>query len=115
VSIIAIDPSAAFPSEGARAAAVEAAKQTKGTTVGYVMVVLGDGFWASAIRGVLTTQAYLSRVDHPKKVVRHEEEAVDWAIEAVQEEPQKYRKVLLDALAEMKHAPVTSPSSSRAP
>jgi hypothetical protein len=108
-SIVAVDPTSTFPSEATRRAALEVSRETNSLAVGLAIVILGDGFWASAIRGVVTTLTSLSAANTTaRKVVRYEEEAVDWAIETIGESPQKYRAVLLAALNELKPA-VTAP------
>jgi hypothetical protein len=102
VSIVAVDPSTTFPSEATRRAAVEVTRKTRPKTLGHVVIVLGDGFWASAFRGVLTTMTSLNQSTYPKTVVRHEEEGVEWAIDTLGESKTKYRNVLLAGLAELK-------------
>jgi hypothetical protein len=84
-----------------------------------VLIVLGEGLWASAIRGVMTTITSLSGASHPRRVVRYEEEGIDWVLETMGESAPKYRQTLLDALAQLK-PPATAPSpvassSSRPP
>jgi hypothetical protein len=115
VSIIVIDPTSAFPSEETRRAALEVTRKTTAQTVAQVMVVLGDGFWASAIRGVLTTLGSLSQTTHTRKIVRYEEDAVETAIELLGESPPKYRTVLLAALAQLKPLATSPPTSSKSP
>ena len=115
ISIVAVDPTSTFPSEETRRAAAEATRKTSSHTVAHVMIVLGDGFWASAIRGVLTTHASLTPASFPRKVVRYEEEGVDWAIEAAGESVQKYHSILLAALAQLKAAATSPPPFSKAP
>ena len=112
-SIIVIDPTSTFPSEATRRAALEATRKTSANTAAQLMVVLGDGFWASAIRGILMTIGSLSQTTYTRKVLRYEEEAVDSAIEAIGESSQKYRTVLLSSLAQLKSA--APPSSSNSP
>ena len=114
-SIVAVDPTATFPSEETRRMALRVSRQTSDQTVALAMVVLGDGFWASAIRSVLMTLTSLSPTDtaHPRKVVRHEEEGVDWVIEVFGESPQKYRSALLTALSQLRPAVMSSPSPKR--
>jgi hypothetical protein len=73
VSIVAVDPSSGFPSDEARRAALEITRLTDTKTVAVAVIVLGDGFWASAIRGVLTTLGFLGHHTYPRKVCRHEE------------------------------------------
>ena len=102
ISIVAVDPTATFPSEATRRAAVEVTRKTRPQTLGHVVIVLGDGFWASAFRGVLTTMTSLNQSTYPKTVVRYEEEGVDWAIETLVESKSKYRAVLLAGLDELK-------------
>jgi len=102
VSIVALDPTSSFPSEATRRAALEVTRKTRPETLGHVVIVLGDGFWASAFRGVLTTLSSLNQSTYPKTVVRHEEAGVDWAIQTLGESPQKYRSALLAGLAVLK-------------
>ena len=40
------------------------------------LIVLGAGFWASAIRGVMTTISSLRAASHLRKLVRYEQESV---------------------------------------
>src|SRR5688572_8174174 len=116
VSIVALDPTSAFPSEETRRAALDITRQTNTKTLAVSLIVLGDGFWASAIRGVITTLASLSLPTHPRKIFRYEEEGVDWAIESIAESPQKYRTPLLAALAALRSAATSPPPSpSKAP
>ena len=116
-SIVAIDPTFTFPSEETRRAALQVSRQTSEQKMALTLIILGDGFWASAIRGVVTTLTSLSPTtsEHPRKVVRHEEEGVDWVIEAIGESPEKYRSPLLAALAQLKPAVTAPPPSSKSP
>lgn len=106
-SIIAVDATTTFPSEATRRASLEVARKTSHQTLGQVLIVLGEGFWASAIRGVMTTISSLTAATHPRKVVRHEEEGVDWVLELMGESAPRYRQILLDALAELKSSAST--------
>ena len=115
VSIVVIDPSSGFPSEETRRVALEVTRFTNPQTVAVAVIVLGDGFWASAIRGVLTTLGFLGKPTHPRKIFRYEEEGVDWAIESIAESPEKYRSNLLAALAQLRPAATTPPPTSKAP
>jgi hypothetical protein len=101
-SIVAVDPTAAFPTEETRRVALEVTRQANAQTRCHVLVVLGDGFWASAVRGIMMTISSLTAVTHPRRVVRYEEEGVDWVIETVGESRSKYRQLLLKSLAELK-------------
>jgi hypothetical protein len=113
-AIVVIDPTTAFPSEEARRVMLEATRKTSSQTLAHTLVVLGDGFWASAVRGIMVTIASLSNSSHPRKVVRYEEEGVDWIIEMAKESPSKYRSLLLTALSQLK-AEVTGPLLSKPP
>jgi hypothetical protein len=113
VSIVAVDPTSTFPSEETRRVALDVTRQTSAQTLALAVIVMGDGFWASAIRGVLTTLASLGQTNHPRKVARQEEEGVEWAIEAIGESPQKYRAPLLAALAQLKPATMPAETSSK--
>ena len=115
VSLIAVDPSSGFPSEETRRAMLEVTRFTNSTTVSVAVVILGDGFWASALRGVLTTLGFLGQPTHPRKAFRYEEEGVDWAIESIAESPEKYRSPLLAALAQLRPAASSPPPTSKAP
>jgi len=117
VSIIAVDPNSGFPSEETRRAALEVTRFTNSTTLSVSIIILGDGFWASAIRGVLTTLGFLGQPTHPRKVFRYEEEGVDWAIESIAESPQRYRSLLLAALEQLRPAATSPPPAptSKAP
>ena len=116
ISIILVDPTASFPSEATRRAALEVTRKTSATTSAMIMVVMGDGFWASAIRGMLMTIGSLSQTTYMRKFLRYEEEAVDMAIDCIGESTIKYRALLLSSLAQMK-AVATSPppASSKTP
>jgi len=116
ISIILVDPTASFPSEATRRAALEVTRKTSATTSAMIMVVMGDGFWASAIRGMLMTIGSLSQTTYMRKFLRYEEEAVDTAIDCIGESTIKYRALLLSSLAQMK-AVATSlpPASSKTP
>lgn len=115
ISLVAIDPTAVFPSEATRRAAVEVTRQTRPKTLGHVVIVLGDGFWASAFRGALTTMNSLNQTTYPKSVVRSEEEGVDWAIETLGESKQKFRSILLAGLSELKPGGAPKPFSTMQP
>jgi hypothetical protein len=116
-SIVAIDPTSTFPSEATRRAAIQVSRDTNHQALGLAIIILGDGFWASAIRGVFTTLASLSPTSsaHPRKVVRYEEEGVDWVIDILKESPQKYRAALLAALNQLKPTATAPPESSKEP
>jgi len=117
VSVVAIDSTNSLPSEATRRASVEVTKKTRLQTLGVVIIVLGDGFWASAFRGVMTAVNLLNQATYPRTVVRYEEEGVDWAIETSGERNPRYRSALLAALAELRpivvaHGPsMTVPTS----
>ncbi|MET0591892.1 MAG: hypothetical protein ABW133_04285 [Polyangiaceae bacterium] len=113
VSIVVVDPTSAFPSEETRRAALDATRRTRALTAGHVVIVAGDGFWASAIRGVLTTLAALAQTSFPRKVVRYEDEGIDAAIEMLGEPVIKYRAPLLAALSYLKGAGSQPPPSSK--
>lgn len=112
VSIIAVDPTSSFPSEATRRAALEVTRKTKPQSLGQVVIVLGDGFWASAFRGILTTLTSLNQTTYPKTVVRYEEEGVDWAIERLGESLPRYRSALLAGLVQLKAGNTAPPPSS---
>jgi len=115
-SIVAVDSTTTFPSEATRRTALDVTRKTGPLTLAHALIVLGDGFWASAMRGVMTTIWSLTSATHPRKVVRQEAEGVDWVIETVGESGPKYRQALLTALAQLKEgatAPTSAPSSSR--
>jgi hypothetical protein len=101
-SIVAVDPTTSFPSEETRRTAVEITRKTGNQTLADTLVILGDGFWASAMRGVMTTIWSLNSSNHPRKVLRQEADAVDWVIETVQESAPKYRQPLLSALGQLR-------------
>ena len=113
-AIVVIDPTTAFPSEEARRVMLEATRKTSAQTLAHTLVVLGDGFWASAVRGVMMTISSLTNSSHPRKVVRYEEEGVDWLIEMAKESSSKYRPLLLAALSQLK-ADVATPALSKPP
>jgi hypothetical protein len=113
VSIVAVDPTSSFPSEDTRRAALEVTRVTNPNTVAVSLIVLGDGFWASAIRGVLTTLEFLGQPTHPRKVFRHEADGVVWGIESIGESPQRYRASLLGALTHLKSAVTSPPPTSK--
>jgi hypothetical protein len=112
VSIIVIDPTASFPSEATRRAALEVTRKTSATTSAMIMVVMGDGFWASAIRGMLMTIGSLSQTTYTRKILRYEEEAVDTAIDCIGESSTKYRALLLSSLAQLKSMVASPPPAS---
>jgi hypothetical protein len=119
-SIVAVDPSATFPSEATRRTALEITRGTAPVTLAHALIILGDGFWASAMRGVMTTIWSLNAANHPRKVVRQEEEGVEWAIEAIGESTQKYRQALLSGMSQLRAnatipPPAAPPSSSSRP
>jgi hypothetical protein len=103
-SIVAVSPSVTFPSEATRRAAAEVSRATTGEVASHVLILLGDGFWASAIRGVMTTLTSLSSSTHPKNVVGSEEAGVRWTLETLGEPVHKYEKALLDAFQQMDSA-----------
>lgn len=113
VSIVVVDPTSAFPSEETRRAALDATRRTRALTAGHVVIVAGDGFWASAIRGVLTTLAALAQTSFPRKVVRYEEEGIEAAIDMLGEPSVRYRAPLLFALSYLKSTGSQPPPSSK--
>jgi hypothetical protein len=108
-SIVAVDPTTSFPSEEMRRAALEVTRQTNAQTRCHVLIVLGDGFWASAVRGIMMTISSLTAATHPRRVVRYEEEGVDWVIGTLGESPSKYRQLLLTSLAELRPGATVPP------
>lgn len=115
VSIVAVDPTAVFPSEATRRVASEVTRKTAHQTAVNATIVLGDGFWASAVRGILTTFTSIVPAQHPRKVFRHEEDGVAWALEATGEPASKYLQLVLASLTELKtgaSAPPTRPPAS---
>jgi hypothetical protein len=113
-SIVAVDPATSFPSDEMRQAVVEVTRKTNAHTRAHVLIVLGDGFWASAVRGIMMTLSSLTAATHARKIVRLEEEGVDWAIEAIGESVPKYHQLLLASLGQLK-AGVTVPPLSPKP
>jgi hypothetical protein len=101
-SVVVVEASSAFPSEETRRVSVETMRDTNDRVAANVLILLGDGFWASALRGVITTMNSLSAAAYPKKVVRHEAEGVRWITESLGESVEKYEPVLLAALAQLK-------------
>ena len=110
-SIVAVDPTTTFPSEETRRAALEVTRQTNAQTRCHVLIVLGDGFWASAVRGIMMTITSLTAATHPRKVVRYEEEGVDWVIDTLGESPSKYRQLILTSLAGLKQGAAVPPKA----
>jgi hypothetical protein len=108
-TIVLIDPTVTFPSEETRREALEITRKTGAQTAAQALVILGDGFWASAMRGVMTTIWSLNAVKRPRKVVRHEEEGVDWVIETIGESSQKYRQLLLTSLVQLRAGATVPP------
>jgi hypothetical protein len=113
-SLVAVDPTATFPSEATRRAFLDVMRKTSAQTLAHVLIVLGDGFWASAVRGTMMTIASLSPGTYPRKVVRYEEEAVDWILEPMGESKPIYRAALLAGLAQLK-AGETEPRQASKP
>jgi hypothetical protein len=114
-SIVAIEPTSGFPSEEVRRVAVNVSRETSSHTLALAIVVLGDGFWASAIRGVVTTLNSLTKSSNPRKVTRYEHEAVEWAISTLGESSQQYQGLLLSALEQLKPAASAPPPPSTVP
>jgi hypothetical protein len=117
-SIVAVDPTATFPSEATRRTALEITRTTGSKTLAHALIVHGDGFWASAMRGVMTTIWSLNFANRPRKVVRDDGEGVDWVVETVGESVPKYRQALLSALGQLRAGvtiPPTAPVSSSRP
>jgi len=110
-SIVAVDSTTSFPSEETRRAALEVTRRTSPLTLAHALIVLGDGFWSSAMRGAMTTIWSLTSATHPRKVVRQEAEGVEWVIKMVGESASKYRQPLLTALAQLKVGATVPPSS----
>jgi hypothetical protein len=109
VSVIAIHTTTSLPSDETRRAMLEAMRLAIPKTLSISIVVLGDGFWASAIRGVFTTLGLFTHAPYPRQVFCDEEEAVDWAIGSIGESPVKYRAALLDGLSQLKPAATSPP------
>jgi hypothetical protein len=110
-SIVAVDPTATFPSEETRRVALEVTRKTGSKTLAHALIVLGDGFWSSAMRGVITTIWSLTSVSHPRKVLRQEEEGVDWVLETVGESAPRYRHVLLAGLVQLRPGATLPPAA----
>jgi hypothetical protein len=112
-SIVAIDSTVAFPSEEIRRVAAEVSRKTSLQTSAQATIVLGDGFWASAVRGIMTTLTSVVPAQYPRRVFRREEEAVDWTITVLGESVPKYRPLLLAGLTQLKAGlVVSSPEAS---
>jgi hypothetical protein len=50
----------------------------------------------------MTTIWSLTSVNHPRKVLRQEEEGVDWVLETVGESAPRYRHLLLAGLVQLR-------------
>lgn len=101
-AIIVVDPETGMPTDDAvRKTAVDVMKKTQPNVRASVTAFRGDGFWASAMRGVLTTFDLLASSKSRQKTARTESEAVDWMLAELSDVPPTYRSVLLDALASM--------------
>jgi hypothetical protein len=104
-SMVIMDPATSIPEEGARRVAVELASKMTEQVAASATIVLGEGFWASAMRGVLTTTLLLAKFrQHPNRVFGDELEGLEWVITALNEPVELYRQPLLDALAQMRTA-----------
>lgn len=53
--------------EAERKRAAEVAQELAGVTIAHPNVVLGSGFWAAAVRGVISASYLLSRASYPNK------------------------------------------------
>jgi hypothetical protein len=119
ISLVAVDPTTSFPSEPTRHAAAEVTRKTAEQTSAQATIILGDGFWASAVRGILNTFNSVTPARHPRNVFRHEEEAVEWIINTVGESTVTYRAAVLSGLHQLKTSVVVSapspPESSQVP
>jgi hypothetical protein len=114
-SIVTVDPTATFPSEETRRTALDITRGTAPQTRAHALIILGDGFWASAMRGVMTTIWSLNAANHPRKVVRQEDEGVDWVIGTIGESVPKYRQLLLSSLAQLRAGATIPPAPSSSP
>lgn len=100
--MVVLDPITGLPTgDDVRKTAVDVLKKTQKHVLASATAFLGDDFWASALRGVLTTLDVLAGSAKPQKTFRTPEQAVDWALAELGEPPCFYRSALLDALASM--------------
>lgn len=74
--IVILPPHLRLPSEDERARMHEFYRVHRFKAVAFV--VLGDGFWASAVRGVLTALKLVGNRDYPTHVLRSGHAAVAW-------------------------------------
>jgi hypothetical protein len=102
--IVVIEPTAEIPNEETRRAAAEAARSISEHLQAAAIVVLGDGFWASAMRGLITALGLMTAQRYPQRSFRYESEAVDWILQVLNEPAHAYRQPLLDSLASMQAA-----------
>jgi hypothetical protein len=100
-SIMVADPTSRLPPEEVREASATVTRKTKATVRASATIMLGEGFWASAVRGYLATLQLMSPSGYPKKIFRYEDEGVDWTIKCAEASPARYKSKLLDALAQM--------------
>ncbi|MET0592278.1 MAG: hypothetical protein ABW133_06240, partial [Polyangiaceae bacterium] len=108
-AIVVVEPTTPLPSEPTREASVKVTRQTKGEIASQALIVLGDGFWASAIRGLMTTFAAFGSSNFPRTVTRTEMEGVRWTLENMDPSDKAYEPHLLAALAELK--PPSTPTA----
>ncbi len=97
-SITVLDPSAKFPSDEIRKASVDAIERTKAHVAAAASVLPGEGFWASAMRGVLTTYELLTGSPHPRGTFKTHREAVDFVLAHTEDDVHAYRVALMLAL-----------------
>jgi hypothetical protein len=114
-SIVAVDPTTTFPSEETRRTALDLTRTTGPKTLAHALIILGDGFWASGMRGVMTTIWSLNAANHPRKVLREEDEGVDWVIDSIGESRPKYRHILLSGLAQLRAGTTIPPVALSSP
>lgn len=73
-----VEPECGIPSAEVREAGGELTRKVSPHVSSQATVLLGEGFWAAAVRGFLTTATALSSQGYPRRVFANAGEAIRW-------------------------------------
>ncbi len=71
-------PNLPLPASEVRVRGAELIQENRESVLGAATVLVGGGFWASAVRSVMTASFALARQPYPSKVFATSEEAATW-------------------------------------
>jgi hypothetical protein len=85
IGITVVYPGIKLPGTEMRKASSEAMAQTRAYTSCAVRIFLGDGFWLSTVRSVLTAIELIAPYDLPRRTFSEIPAATQWAAKNIQE------------------------------